>query len=100
MQNNTQTLVIELLPQEIVERRMTHIVQLVDLADAMGYSINGFVDENDLMRKMRDQELKLLSEVIYRKDNFYPIDDVLRSELKLEKFHAIACRILDALEKY
>ncbi len=100
---NTQTsnlMVLELLPQEILERRMAHVVELVDLADNLGYDINGFEDENDLMRKMKETEINLLSDLIYKKDNFYPMEDQLRSEIKLEKFHAIACRILDALEKY
>ena len=98
---NTQNLIVlELLPQEILEKRIAHVVELVDLADNMGYDINGFMDENDLLRKLKDTEINLLSDLIYKKDNYYPMEDQLRTEIKLEKFHAIACRILDALEKY
>ena len=79
---------------------MAHVTDLVALAEVMGFPINGFMDENDLMRKMKDVELQLLTNVINLKDSLAEEVDQLRAELKLEKFHTIACRILDALGKY
>ncbi len=96
----SQVMVLELTPQDVLEKRMMHINELVHLADAMGYSINGFMDENDLMRKMKEVELNLLTAVLYTKEHIDDEVEQLRTELKLEKFHAIACRILDALGKY
>jgi hypothetical protein len=100
MNTTTQTLVLELMPQDVLEQRMAHVVNLVELAELMGFSINGFLDENDLIRKMRDVELTLLSDFIYKQDNDFPEVEVLKQELQLEKFHSISCRILDALGKY
>lgn len=94
-----QVIIMEIPPQDLLEKRMGHVANLVSLAEAMGYDINGFMDENDLLKKMRNVELSLLSTFIEMKDDGDELDQ-LRAELKLEKFHAIACRILDALEKY
>lgn len=94
-----QVIIMEIPPQDLLEKRMGHVTNLVSLAEAMGYDINGFMDENDLLKKMRNVELSLLSTFIEMKDDGDELDQ-LRAELKLEKFHAIACRILDALEKY
>lgn len=95
-----QVIIMEIPPQDLLEKRMGHVTNLVSLAEAMGYDINGFMDENDLLKKMRNVELSLLSDFIEMKDGGGDELDQLRAELKLEKFHAIACRILDALEKY
>ncbi len=95
-----QVVIMEIPPQDLLEKRMGHVTNLVSLAEAMGYDINGFMDENDLLKKMRNVELSLLSDFIEMKDGGGDEIDQLRAELKLEKFHAIACRILDALEKY
>ena len=96
----TPIVIVEMRPQDALDRRMAHVVELVNLADTLGYNINGFVDENDLMRKMKTAEVELLHDFIETKNNHTPIEDQLRAELNLEKFHSIACRILDALEKY
>jgi hypothetical protein len=90
--------VIELLPIEMMERRMQRIVELVNLAGDMGYDINGFQDENDLLRKVSQVEIELLTDVIHNKGSNVPANDIFLSELKLEKFNAIACRILDAVQ--
>lgn len=97
---NTQVMVIELQPQEVLEQKMAHIVELVDLAGSMGYNINGFMDENDLISKMKVEEIELLSELIYKKDHNFPAESIFKSEIELERFHSIVCRILDALGKY
>ncbi|MCC6639363.1 hypothetical protein IT409_02290 [Candidatus Falkowbacteria bacterium] len=100
MISTTPIVIIEMSPQDALERRMTHVVELVNLAQALGYPINGFTDENDLMKKMKSVELDLLHRYIAIKESNTFIEDQLRAELEVEKFHSIACRILDALEKY
>lgn len=90
--------VIELLPIDMMEKRMQRIVELVNLAGDMGYDINGFQDENDLLRKVAQVEVELLTDVIHNKGKDSPPTDIFLSELKLEKFNAIACRILDAVQ--
>ncbi len=98
MNNLQQTIsIVELMPIDVMERRMERIVDLVNLGEDMGYDINGFLDENDLIRKISTVELELLNDLIYKKNIGSPIEDVFRAELNLEKFNAIACRILDAI---
>lgn len=99
MNNTQQTIsIIELMPIDMLERRMQRIVELVNLAEDMGYEINGFMDENDLLRKVSTTELELLNDLIYNKSNGSPSENTFRSELRLEKFNALAGRILDAIQ--
>ncbi len=89
--------IIELQPIDLLERRMKHVVELVDLAETMGFSINGFTDENDLIRRIGIMEISLLSDVITYKDRNAPPAMIFSAELRLEKFNALAARIFDAL---
>lgn len=100
MISTTPIVIVEMHSQDALDRRMAHVVELVDLADTLGYPINGFQDENDLFKKMKAVELDLLNRYIHTKEENGFIEDQLRAELEVEKFHSIACRILDALNKY
>ena len=100
MKTTTDVLLLELTPQDVLDKRMEHVVNLVNLAEDLGFDINGFMDENDLMKKMKNVELELLTTFIAMKESVADEVTVLKQELRLEKFHAIACRILDALGKY
>lgn len=96
-QSPPQSIIIELQPIDLLERRMRHVVELVDLAETLGFAINGFTDENDLIRRIGTVEIELLSNLITMKDRNYPMEKIFSSELRLEKFNAIAIRITDAL---
>jgi len=97
IQPSTYPVIIELQPIDLLERRMRHVVELVDLAETIGFPINGFTDENDLIRKIGKVEIDLLSNLVTMKDRNYPSEKVFSAELRLEKFNTIAIRIMDAL---
>jgi hypothetical protein len=49
---------------------------------------------------MKAVELDLLNQYIYTKEQNGFVEDQLRAELEVENSTLIACRILDALNKY
>ena len=93
-------LVLELEPLEILEKRMARVVDMVNLADEMGFNLNGFMDENDLISKIEDEEVRVLNNLISEIDQGANMEDILKAELKVEKFKSIAQRILDSLSLY
>lgn len=97
METSQTISIIELQPIDLLEKRMERIVQLVNVGEDMGFPLDGFYDENDLLRKVSEIEIALLSDLIYSKDKQLPSEQVFRAELKLEKFNALACRIIDAI---
>jgi hypothetical protein len=43
MLTTTPIVIVEMHSQDALDRRMAHVVELVDLADTLGYKINGFL---------------------------------------------------------
>ena len=89
--------VIEVPAVEVMENRMRRVVQLVDVAEAMGFPLNGVHDENELLKNMQSVELELLSDFISKQNGNFAEDDIMHSQLQLEKFHIISCKLLDTL---
>jgi hypothetical protein len=89
---------LEIPPIEAIEERQKTIVELVGVADALGFGLQGFMDENDLLRKMEVLEVELLSDLIYKKDQEMMLEEIFESALRLEKFETIIEKIRSALE--
>jgi hypothetical protein len=81
-------------------KRMKRVLNVIHEAEEYGFYLDGFLDENDLLRKMRSLEMELLSG-LYESylDNDSEVE-MLEKQIVLEQFHGIACRILDALDMH
>ena len=97
MNRSTLTLVIEVEDLTVSEKRQQAVVELVNLAEGMGYKLNDFRDENELLRKISDQENLLQTDLIYKKFREMPATAVNYAQSRLDMFGLIASQIYSEL---